>query len=107
MTYLFQAVSYRTASLMKGPFFFLSGYYQNTRKPRLMFGLVLYTVVLLRYHCVLSVGKEKRMQMRLLLQRFGKSNSVVLDLIGVPAGLIVFITEYMETFSGVHEMWPT
>jgi hypothetical protein len=49
-----------------------------------------------------SVGKEKRMQMRLLLQRVGKSNSVVLDSIGVPAGLVVFVT-----FSGVREMWPT
>lgn len=85
---------------------FLSGYYQNKRKLRLMFGLVLYIVVL-RHLCVVSVGKEKRMQIRLLLQRLGKSNPVMLDSIGVPASLAVFITEYMETFSGVHEMWPT
>jgi hypothetical protein len=71
-----------------------------------MFGLVLYIVVLFCHLCVVSVGKEKRMQMCQLLQCLGKSNSVVLDSIGVPAGLVVFITEYMETFSGVHEMWP-
>ena len=66
-----------------------------------MFGLVLYIVVL-RHLCVVSIGTEKRMQTRQLLQRLGKSNSVVLDSIGVAAGLIVFITQYMETFSGVH-----
>jgi hypothetical protein len=65
-----------------------------------MFGLVLYIVVLLRHLCVVSVGKEKRIQMRLLLQRLCKSNSDVLDSIGVPAGLVVFIIEYMETFAG-------
>jgi hypothetical protein len=54
-----------------------------------------------------SVGKEKRIQMRLLLQRLGKSKSVGLDSIGVSAVLIVFVTEYMGTFIGVHEMWPT
>jgi len=72
-----------------------------------MFGVVLYIVVLLRHLCVLSVGKEKRIQMRLLLQRLGKSNSDMFGSIGVPAGLFVFVTEYMETFGGVHEMWPT
>jgi hypothetical protein len=56
---------------------------------------------------LVSVGEEKRMQIRLLLQRLGKSNPVVLYSIGVPAVLVVLITEYMETFSGVHEMWPT
>jgi len=42
------------------------------------------------------------MQTRQLLQRLGKSYSVVLDSIGVPASLVVFITQCMEPFRGVH-----
>ena len=43
----------------------------------------------------MSVGKEKRMQMRLLLQCLGKWNSVGPDSIGVSADLVVFVTEYI------------